>query len=218
MIGESGSGKTTLFKVLLGINSPKNGFRIEGGLFYDKNILFPGKEKKIQPVFQDPSLYFNPEWKMIDSLYEPFYFRGISKTEAKNQIKNYLDTFSLTNINLENTSKTFSGGELQRLSILRAIFFEPEFLLMDEPVSGLDRLVLLDTIAFIKKLVSIRKITILIVSHDLEFISSISSFVYVLQNGKIVDSGTKEKVFNSPGFGYTSELLKARDLSNLRED
>ena len=153
---------------------------------------------------------------MKDSLLEPFYFRNIPETKAMEEITHYLNYFSLGSTNLDNSSLRFSGGELQRLSILRAFFFKPEVILMDEPVSGLDRLVLYDTIDFINKLISLEKITVFIVSHDLEFISNIANYTYILKKGSIVDQGTSE-IFINPQNDYTKLLIQARDLSNLKD-
>ena len=196
--------------------SPKNGFSISGSISLNGNQINPGKELRVQPVFQDPTLYFNPSWTMKTCLLEPFILRKISENIALKEINEALEYFSLQNCNLDNKSGNFSGGELQRLSILRAVFFNPEILLMDEPVSGLDRLVLCDTINFLKKLQSNKDLTIFIVSHDLEFISNISEFIYIIYNGEIVESGMTSKVLENPSNDYTINLLKSRDLSGIK--
>jgi peptide/nickel transport system ATP-binding protein len=197
--------------------SPQNGFRISGNLSLNGNKINPGKERTIQPVFQDPTLYFNPSWTMKSCLLEPFILRNISENIALKEVKEALEYFSLHNCNLENKPANFSGGELQRLSILRAVFFNPEILLMDEPVSGLDRLVLYDTINFLKKLQSNKNLTIFIVSHDLEFIANISEFIYIIYNGEIVEYGNTSEVLKSPSNQYTIDLLKSRDLSGIKK-
>jgi peptide/nickel transport system ATP-binding protein len=147
----------------LGLVSQKNGYTISGNLLINGKPLTPGMERSIQPVFQDPGLYFNRNWTMQQCLEEPFLLKGISKEVANKTILSTLKIFSLEGSNLQKSSTNFSGGELQRLSILRAFFYDPEILLMDEPVSGLDRLVLLDTIDFMKKILKEKKITIFLV-------------------------------------------------------
>ncbi len=196
--------------------SIRNGYSLEGKITLNSRQLKPGKELTIQPVFQDPSLYFNPSWKMKDCLLEPFILRGISEKNAWQKINSSLDFFSMTQSNLENKPGSFSGGELQRLSILRAVFFGPEILLMDEPVSGLDRLILSDTIDFLKKLKESQDLTIFIVSHDLEFIEAISEYLYIIYNGEIVEFGKTEFVLKNPSENYTINLLKSRDLSGIK--
>ena len=196
--------------------SPKNGFSISGSISLNGNKITPGKELVIQPVFQDPTLYFNPSWTMKTCLFEPFILRGVSENIAIKEITEALEYFSLGNCNLENKPGKFSGGELQRLSILRAVFFNPEILLMDEPVSGLDRIVLYDTIRFLKKLQSNKDLTIFIVSHDLEFIANISEFIYIIFNGEIVESGVTSEVLENPTNQYTIDLLNSRDLSGIK--
>ncbi len=195
----------------------KNGYTISGHLLLNGKPLVPGTEKSIQPVFQDPGLYFNRNWTMQQCLEEPFYFKGLSKEIAQKTISSTLKIFSLDDSNLQKSSTHFSGGELQRLSILRAFFYDPEILLMDEPVSGLDRLVLLDTIDFMKKILKEKKLTIFIVSHDLEFVEAISNYIYVIHKGEIVESGETESVMNSSKHEYTKQLIASRDLRGLKE-
>lgn len=154
---------------------------------------------------------------MQQCLEEPFLIKGLTKEIAQKTISSTLKIFSLDDSNLQKSSTNFSGGELQRLSILRAFFYDPEILLMDEPVSGLDRLVLLDTIDFMKKILKEKKITIFIVSHDLEFVEEISNYVYVIHKGEIVESGETESVMNSSKHEYTKQLIASRDLSGLKE-
>jgi ABC-type dipeptide/oligopeptide/nickel transport system ATPase subunit len=202
----------------LGLISKKNGFRISGDILLNEKILVPGIEKSIQPVFQDPGLYFNRTWTMQKCLEEPFLLKGVNKDIAHKTIASTLKLFSLDDSNLQKSSTNFSGGELQRLSILRAFFYDPEILLMDEPVSGLDRLVLLDTIDFMKKILKEKKITIFIVSHDLEFVEAISNYVYVIHKGKIVESGETNIVMKSPKHDYTKELLVSRDLTGIKKE
>lgn len=175
-------------------------------------------ERSIQPVFQDPGLYFNRNWTMQQCLEEPFLLKGISKEVANKTILSTLKIFSLEGSNLQKSSTNFSGGELQRLSILRAFFYDPEILLMDEPVSGLDRLVLLDTIDFMKKILKEKKITIFLVSHDLEFVQAISNYIYVIHKGRIVENGETESIMNSPKHEYTKQLLASRDLQGLKKE
>ncbi len=216
LIGESGSGKSTILKVLLGIVSKENGYNLEGDLIFKGRALNPGREKSIQPVFQDPSLYFNRSWTMRECLLEPFFFKGIAKEKAEEILLSSLKIFSLENVHLQNSPSQFSGGELQRLSILRAYFFDPELLLMDEPVSGLDRLVLLDTIEFLQRLKTEKNFTLFIVSHDLEFVESIANYIYVIHKGEIVEEGSTGEIFQSPKKEYTQNLLSSRSLKGLK--
>lgn len=218
LIGESGSGKSTILKVLLGIISNKNGYSLEGELFLKNRTLIPGKEKSIQPVFQDPSLYFNRSWTMKECLLEPFYFKRVPREKAEEVLLTSLTIFSLQGVNLQNSPSQFSGGELQRLSILRAFFYDPEILLMDEPVSGLDRLVLLDTIEFLHTLKREKHLTIFVVSHDLEFIESIANYIYIIHKGEIVEEGSTKEIFQSPKKEYTQILLSSRNLDGLKKE
>ncbi len=215
IVGESGSGKTTLFKTILGIAPRSSGFHFTGEIYLHENQYTPGTNRNIQPVFQDPSLYFHKGWTLQECLWEPVEIFGKDPVEKQKEIVHLLSLFSLDPNLLSQKIETFSGGELQRISIIRTVLTEPELILMDEPVSGLDRLVLGDTIRYIQKLRQEYQISILLISHDLDFVSQISDFLYVMHHGKIGEGGETKNVLQNPQNPYTRELFAARDLSGI---
>ncbi|MCB1142910.1 MAG: ATP-binding cassette domain-containing protein [Leptospiraceae bacterium] len=212
IVGESGSGKSTFFKYLLGL---REGMQVEGSAFiFGEELIVPSD--KIQIVFQDPFLYFNPNWNLEKSLLEPVFLQKKDPEKLKPILLKNLEMFSLDPNSIHKKPDEFSGGELQRLSIVRALMTEPEILLMDEPVSGLDRLVLEDTIAFIHRLQKQNPMTLVIITHDLEFAGGVSDSVIVLNRGEIIEFGRSTEVFSNPQNETTKGLLKARNLSGIR--
>jgi peptide/nickel transport system ATP-binding protein len=212
LIGESGSGKSTLLKKILGLDE---GYSSSGKVYFSGEEL-KTRNSKIQIVFQDPIQYFNPHWGIKKSLFEPItIFRKINLEDEK-KLTDYLKLFSLENSNLNNLPKHFSGGELQRLAIIRAMLTEPKLLLMDEPVSGLDRMVLEESVHFLRSLRDEKKITIFLISHDLEYVQKVSDYIYILKSGEIIESGTTNEIFQNPKKEYTKELISSRDLSGIK--
>lgn len=215
IVGESGSGKTTLFKTILGIASQSSGFHYTGEIYLHGKRYIPGTNRKIQPVFQDPSLYFHKGWTLQECLSEPVEIFQKDPVFKQKEISYLLSLFSLDSSLLSQKIETFSGGELQRISIIRTVLAEPELILMDEPVSGLDPLVLGDTIRYIQKLRKEYQISILLISHDLDFVSQISDDLYVMYRGRIAEGGETRKVLQNPENEYTRKLFAARDLSGI---
>lgn len=127
-----------------------------------------------------------------------------------------MEEFSLSEKYLSQSIKRFSGGELQRISLIRAILCNPEVLLMDEPVSGLDPLIQKEALRLIRELNSQKKITIFLISHDIDFISKLCDFVYVIQNGEIVEKNFTSKILDNPQNKYTKLLLQSRNLAEVK--
>ncbi len=216
MIGGSGSGKTTLIRVILNILIPEKA-EITGDIKIKKEIATDKNRRLIQPVFQDPGSYFNPRWNLQRCLEEPFdILFAYSKEEKQKKIKTLLDEFSIPEKYLHQSIRRFSGGELQRISLMRAILCQPEILLMDEPVSGLDPLIQKDAVRLIRNLNLTKKISIFLISHDIDFISSLCDYIYVIQNGKIVEENFTAEILQNARHEYTKLILESRNLSEIR--
>ncbi|HRG73231.1 MAG TPA: ATP-binding cassette domain-containing protein [Leptospiraceae bacterium] len=216
MIGGSGSGKTTLIRTILNIQMPEDA-KIEGEILIKGEIASAENRMYVQPVFQDPGSYFNPRWNLLQCLEEPLHIlTSISKQEKLERIKPLMKEFSLSEKYLSQSIKRFSGGELQRISLIRAILCNPEVLLMDEPVSGLDPLIQKEALRLIRELNSQKKITIFLISHDIDFISKLCDFVYVIQNGEIVEKNFTSKILDNPQNEYTKLLLQSRNLAEVK--
>ncbi|MCB1193403.1 MAG: ATP-binding cassette domain-containing protein [Leptospiraceae bacterium] len=216
IIGSSGSGKTTIFKCLLNLNLPKDA-KMEG------KILIFGKKPKdiprrlVQPVFQDTISFFNHGWNLRKCLQEPLKINfKLSKEEINFRIETILKEFSIKEKALEQPINRFSGGELQRLSIIRALLCEPQIILMDEPVSALDVIIQEEVIEIIKRINIEKGITILFISHDIDVVSVLCQNVYVMNEGKIVEYGEITKILDKPENTYTKELIDSRNLTDIK--
>lgn len=219
LIGRSGSGKSTLFRLALGLLPKAKGYHWKGQM--DWNGITLGKEMnpKLQPVFQDPFGSFSPFGTMGELLLEPIRIQKNlllnhkEKTEAENQIKVFCEKFDLPISLLSKTKQELSGGQLQRFAILRAILLKPEFLLLDEPVTALDVLVQKKIAEELKSINLENKLGMLIVSHDLGFLSYMCDEIFVLEDGVITEFGNPKLLLKDPKSNLLKELIQSRDHS-----
>lgn len=213
LVGTSGSGKTTLFHLLLGLLKPSKGEILIEGV---KRNSIP--KNKIQAIFQDPIQYLNPNFTLKEVLSEPIEIHYPKKVNEKFlDILTYLNYFGFEKSSLNQNIRSFSGGEIQRISFIRILLIEPEWILMDEPISGLDPIRRKETIELIKKIHIEKKISFFIISHDLDFITEISDKILVFSRGKIIEEG-KKNLFSNPKTNFTKELIHSRNLTELKKD
>ncbi len=212
IIGGSGSGKTTLFKTILRAQIPPNA-KISGEILLFGEKLNKKNKIQIQPVFQDPIGYFNPKWTLREILFEPMKIRfQLENHEKEKKASTLLEEFGFSRADLDKNIKEFSGGEMQRFAIFRAILSEPKVILMDEPVSALDPLVQKDIVVFIKKIQQSKKISILFISHDIEIVGWLCENLYVMRNGELVEEGNAQGTFKNPKHEYTKSILQSTYL------
>jgi ABC-type dipeptide/oligopeptide/nickel transport system ATPase subunit len=221
IVGKSGSGKSTLFKVILGIPELVSKFQITGSVEWKGVPLSKFKTKPVQPVFQDPYSFFSPYLTIRKSLLEPLYIREgvfVSKKDISQELEQICDLFQrfqLKQALLDKKTNQLSGGQLQRLAILRAILAKPELILLDEPVTALDALVQAEIIHLIQELNKEQRIGFILVSHDLGLVKNLSDSLYILDEGNIIESGKTREIFLNPKTEFTKQLIRARDLSTL---
>lgn len=199
LVGASGSGKSTIFKAIFHNIVPLHDFHIQG----DINI----QDGTVQPVFQDSYSSFNPFLKIRRSLQEPAVLKGIDRKFSLNEINNFLPIFSLDKEILDHYPSQCSGGQLQRLAILRAVLAKPNYLIMDEPISGLDHIVRKKVIDLILDLRNRLQLGILFISHDLDVVESICDRIYVMNQGRIIEEGSKGFLPNKNSQEYTKLLF-----------
>lgn len=212
IVGESGSGKSTLAKIVVNILKPTSGEIIYRGSRID-NISESEYKKfrsRIQLIFQNPFASFNPKMPVESSLMEAPLTHGIHKrSEIRGVITRYLMECGLKEDVLKRYPHELSGGQLQRVSIVRALLLKPDLIIADEIVSGLDMVVqgqILETLKYLKEE---KKLSMIFISHDLAVVRKISNRVIVLKEGEIVEENSSKELFSSPKIPYTKELIGA---------
>tara|TARA_A100001015_G_scaffold19959_1_gene22956 strand:- start:102 stop:1403 length:1302 start_codon:yes stop_codon:yes gene_type:complete len=207
LVGESGSGKSTLGKAIANLT------KFEGNIYYDgKDITKSSKElkKHIQIVFQDPYGSLSPRMTVGEIVGEGLgvHFK-LSKNESQQKIDKVLNDVGIE-LNAKNKyPHEFSGGQRQRIAIARSLIMNPSFMILDEPTSALDRSIQIQVINLLKDIQDEYKLTYLFISHDLKVIRSMSDYIFVMKDGKIVESGISNEVFDQPKEKYTKKLLSA---------
>lgn len=213
VVGESGSGKTTLGKAIVRLVSIQ-----QGQVFYQGKEIsqlpeshFRAYRPKIQMVFQDPFSSLNPKLRIRDLLLEPLQVHAphLGKSERKARVQEVLGQVDLDDSILDRFPKAFSGGQRQRIGIARALLFEPDLLICDESVSALDVSVQAQVLNLLKDLQEQYQFSLLFISHDLGVIRFIADRVLVMQEGRVVEQGDAEQIFNDPQQAYTQQLLEA---------
>lgn len=208
--GESGSGKTTLARAILGFH------KLHAGKIYFQNEDISLRKNKllicknIQIVFQNPYLSLDPHYTIFSTLYEVLcVFKKINKAKGKEIIKNALGDVELEDNLLYRYPHQLSGGQLQRVCIARALINKPSLVILDEPTSSLDINTSVNIINLLTKLQKNNQITFLFISHNLKLLRKISNFCFIMHYGKIVESGTRESIYQNPQHPYTKLLLSA---------
>jgi len=213
LVGESGCGKTTLGRAILKLQKTKL-----GSVLYDGNelITLTQKEmldfrKRMQIIFQDPYASLNPRQTIEQTLVEPLLVHGIGSnhSERKDRIVSLLEEVGLGAEFLLRYPHEFSGGQRQRISVARALAVEPEFIVCDECVSSMDVSVQAQVLNLLRELQQKRNLTYLFISHDLSVVKFMSDDMIVMKNGKIMESGNAQDIYENPKSNYTRELLDA---------
>lgn len=194
IIGPSGSGKSTLLRCLNTLEIPSSG-KI---LYHNKELTeqtYKNVQGKIGMVFQNFQLFDN--LTVIENLtLAPILNKIMSKEEAYKEAKEYLKQIHLED--KENTyPKNLSGGQKQRVAIVRTLMMNPEVILFDEPTSALDPEMIEEVLNLIME-VSKKNITMIVVTHELKFAHDFATRVIFMDQGKIIEDGEKEEIFNNP--------------------
>ena len=219
IVGESGSGKTTLIRAILGILPP-------GGTVTEGKILFQGKNileldetslqklrgTEIAMIFQDVGASLDPI-RIVESQYRESILahRKMAKADCRSLEKEMLAKMHLTDPGrvLDSYPFELSGGMKQRVGIAMAMTFNPELLLADEPTSALDVTTQAQIVRQMMELRDKSGTGIIIVTHNLGVAAYMADQLIVMQNGKVVDQGTRDQVMNHPTNAYTKKLLAA---------
>ncbi|CAG7649186.1 ATP-binding cassette domain-containing protein [Paenibacillus allorhizosphaerae] len=220
LVGESGSGKSTLGKMILGLEQP------DGGeiWFEGKNLLTLNKKERlrmrrhIQTVFQDCYSSLNPRWPVYESIREPLAnFEKLSASEEKRTIQELLVAVGLKPEDMTQFPHQFSGGQLQRISIARAIALRPRLVVLDEAVSSLDVLIQHQILQLLMELKQQFKLSYLFISHDIMAVRSISDPLAVMSNGRIVETLSVKEPLSSMKHPASRQLVASILPSHPRD-
>ena len=211
LVGESGSGKSTLGKALAGL------INYQGSVIYDGQDIsqLNSKESKlikkdIQIVFQDPYGSLSPRMTVGEIVGEGLDVHfNLNKKQKDERIADCLKAVEINPDDRFKYPHEFSGGQRQRVAIARSLILNPSFMILDEPTSALDRSIQIQVIELLKNIQTEYELTYLFISHDLKVVRSMSDYIFVMQNGLIVESGPANQVFSSPEEEYTDKLLNA---------
>ncbi len=211
LIGGSGCGKSTIAKMVMGLIRPTSGRILLDGR--DLTRLSPRQwrevRREVQLVFQNPQLTFHPRRDLYFSCAEPIRLHGLagSREEERELVHRMIDQVGLTRDQLGKHPHEISGGQAQRLSIVRALSLDPRVLVCDEPTSMLDVSVQAQILQLLRQVRRERKVSMLYISHDLDVIRAVCDRVAVMKEGQIVETGPCEEVFCHPSHEYTRSLL-----------
>ena len=211
VVGESGSGKSTLGKAIINLLDYEGLIKFNGRSIKELNFSEKKSLKKdIQIVFQDPYGSLSPRMTIGEIIGEGLDIHfNYSNEEKLEKISNVMRDVGLDDSLIFKYPHEFSGGQRQRIAIARSIILNPKFMILDEPTSALDRSIQIQVIDVLKKLQDKYKLTYLFISHDLKVIRSMCDQIFVMSEGKLVEFGKADDVFENPQEDYTQRLLKA---------
>ena len=210
LIGESGSGKTTISKMLVGLMKGEGEI-----LFKGQDILKNSQNnKKIQMIFQSPYSSLNPKYKIRDIVLEGvIYQKTLKQGEDKEKyLQDILAKVGLEKEVAEKYPNELSGGQRQRVGIARAIAVKPDLIIADEILTALDALTQIQIVELFQKLKKEDNISYLFISHDINVLKKISDRILIIKDGKIIETGAKDKIFLSPQEEYTRKLIEISSL------
>ena len=212
IVGESGSGKSTALRIALGLEKPT-----QGQVWFEQQDVthlswrdFRPLRQRLQLVQQNPFAALDPRFTVFESIVEPLVSFGLLKGPAlEHAARELISRVHLPVSFLDRLPRELSGGQCQRVAIARALALKPDLLLLDEPVSALDVSVQAHILDLLEELQRDMGIAYVLVSHDLSVVANFAHEVLVLRNGKVVEQGTVERIFNHPASDYTRELIAA---------
>ena len=212
VVGESGSGKTTLGLALLRLIQSQgaiqfDGTRIDGLSSREVRPL----RRQMQIVFQDPYGSLSPRLSVAQIVAEGLKVHDLAKSEEE---RDAMIVEALQEVGLDPEARhryphEFSGGQRQRIAIARAMILKPRFVVLDEPTSALDMSVQAQIVDLLRELQERHKLAYMFISHDLRVVRALADEVIVLKDGKVMEQGQAEQIFDEPQHPYTKALMAA---------
>jgi peptide/nickel transport system ATP-binding protein len=220
LVGESGSGKSTIGKGILGLESITSGEI----LYEEKNVTHLTRQERkdyyrdVQVIFQNSLASFNPRKRVRDILAEPLRnFEQLNGRSLEKRLLELIDIIGLQKEALDRFPHEFSGGQIQRIGIARAVATRPKLIIADEPVSALDLSIQAQVLNFMKDIQEEYGLSYLFISHDLSVVKQMCDELAIMYNGRFVEYGTNEEIYSNPQHIYTKRLLTAIPTTHPKE-
>jgi len=227
LVGESGCGKSTTGETLLRLREATGGeVRFDGDSVFDRSKTeLDAFRRRAQVVFQDPFSSLDPRMTVGDIVAEPFVVHdlpddpGSKRTREwrRERVRALLERVGLSATQLDRYPHEFSGGQRQRIGIARALALDPEFVVLDEPVSALDVSVQAQVLNLLADLQAEFGLTYLFIAHDLSVVRHLCDRVAVMYLGNVVELGPTDEIFDDPAHPYTQALLESVPRANVAE-
>ena len=219
LVGESGCGKSSCARTIIRIYEPSQGKIIFNGqdIAHLKPRQMQPVRRNMQMIFQDPSGSLDPRKSVKELIGEPLkiYKACKNRDEYDARIAEIMETVGLDERYAESFSHELDGGRRQRVGIARALALNPEFLVLDEPVSALDVSIQAQVLNLMQQLQKDRGLTYLFISHNLSVVKHISDRIAVMYLGRMVELADCKQLFKNPVHPYTKALLSAVPIPRL---
>ncbi|MEE8724733.1 MAG: ATP-binding cassette domain-containing protein [Bifidobacterium crudilactis] len=221
LVGESGSGKSTTGRIICALEKPTTGSIVfEGNNYtdYSPSLLRERIRGNIQMVFQDPFSALNPRKAVGNAIVEALEIQhiGDSRSDRVDMAVDMIERVGLSSKQIDRFPHQFSGGQLQRVNIARALVVRPKILILDESVSALDVSVQAQVLNLLQDLKEEFSLSYLFITHDLSVVRFIADRIGVLRKGELVEEGTVDQIFEDPRTEYTRNLLDSIPLPDPR--
>jgi len=212
LLGPSGSGKTTILMAIAGFNRPDAGSIRFGD---DEMILTPPHQRGVGMVFQSYALF--PHMTVAENIAFPLKLRGVGAAESTERVTAALDTVQLSELGDRDIDQ-LSGGQRQRVALARAFVFRPRILLMDEPLSALDKKLREQMQIELKHLHEQLGVTTVYVTHDQREALTMSDRIAVINHGKLAQVGTPHAIYNRPANHFVADFVGESTMLPLTQD
>ncbi len=212
IVGESGCGKSSLGRTVLKVHQPDSGHIYFNGTDITKlneKQMHPYRQK-MQMIFQDPYASLNPRFTVGETIAEPMeIYQMYDPKERMERVQQLMETVGLKPDHIRRYPHEFSGGQRQRIGIARTLALNPEFIVCDEPFSALDVSIQAQIINLLEKIQDERKISYIVVAHDLNAVRHISHNIGVMYLGHLIEIGPAAEVYQNPKHPYTKALISS---------